>query len=411
MKRVCLLFTLLSFCLGLLAFESNAFGPTVDQLYFANLNDNPISFGARVGDQSKLILQENGYFVEYDPFPSGLQLRGSCKLNDNTLMVAMGSGTYSDGVYNFNLSSHQWSLNEWFFWPNFIKCHPTNGKYYVGERDGLYQSSDGITWTRITALGMNKCSSLAWFGQHMVCSIGSSVYTSSDAGVTWQQGGMGLLEKFRFTSSGTLYGIMDDLSDSDGLWRSFDHGASWELVFYSGGLSAVGQDYQGVIPIAWHTATARESYLAIMNTQDELSYMNHIDMNSGIIELEDFPLINPDSFYVINGSGCYFITNFGPVSSSEELLPNPSFSRLRVYPNPASSHCAIKLEGAAKTPAMIHVYNSRGQLVRKIALEEKHETQWNLLSDSGAPLPAGVYILQMKAAAGGKPLISRVVLM
>ncbi|MDD4667063.1 MAG: T9SS type A sorting domain-containing protein [Candidatus Cloacimonetes bacterium] len=409
MKKLILFFALITLCAGLMGFECNPFGPEADHIYFANFQDSPVSMGIRIGDSNKLVIQENGYFVEYVPPMINLDLVGSCLLNESTLLVAMGCGSYSDGVYNFDLNTHQWELNEWFIWPNFVKHCPENGKYYVGERDGLFESTDGTTWSRITALGSDACTSLAWHDQHMICNIGNNVFISDNAGQTWQETGMVLLEKFRFTSMGVLYGIMDDLSDSDGLWCSYDYGANWEVVFYCSCLSAVGPDYDGLIPIAWYQPFSRESFLALLNSSHELNFLNHINLDSGIYNLDGFPLVNTSSFYVLLDSECYYITNFGPVSNENQLSPDLQM-HMEIFPNPARTDCSIKLKGEAEIPELINVYNLKGQLVRRIPLNGKSETQWNLLSDNGHRLPAGIYIMHMKMGSA-KPLTGKLILL
>jgi len=398
------------FCLGLNAFDISQFGPEAMHIYCANLNQEPSAFGVRSLDQELLVLLENGEYNQYQYYAQGLPISGICQLDTNTLMVAMGAGSYSDGVYNFDLTTHQWTHNEWFMRPNFIKHCPSNGKYYVGERDGLYHSSDAVNWYRITAVGMNNCNSVDWFGQHLVCNNGNLVYISSDGGATWQQSSMSLLSGFRFTDSGMLYGIIATESDSDGLWRSHDFGTTWEPVFYSSNLAAIGPNFDDLIPLGWSQPVQDDCYLALLNGNDEIIPLEHQYLGSPVVDIELFPLINTPSFYVINSDGLYYLTNFGASSTADEMLTTPKLS-LCAYPNPASERCAIKTQNTLPNHSTLSVYNIRGQLIREIPWGTVHELSWDLRDAIGRRMPSGIYYLRLTDRKGATRATSRVVVM
>ncbi len=396
MKHLCLIMAISLCSITLAAFECSPYGPVADELHCALLDEVTEAYGARVGDSEVLILLENGEYNQYTYYAQGLPISGLCWRDANTLMVSMGAGTYSDGVYNFDLTTHQWTINEWFFHPHFITRSPDNLKYYVGERDGLYTSGNGEDWYRETDMPQDDCRSMACYGQHIVCNVGNSVYISSDAGIQWQQAGMGLLEKFRFTDDGVLYGIMDDLSDSDGLWRSYDFGQSWELVFYASSLSCVGPDFGEIIPVAFHETDGRDNYLALLDADDVLTFLAHEDLQSSIQEIGLFPLVNTPSFYVINDTGFYFITGFIPIGNEDQLAPAPDASALKVYPNPATKDCRVSVSDGACI-SELKIYNLRGQLLRTIRQSAK-ELAWDLCDDRETPLPAGIYLLRAATA-------------
>lgn len=392
MKHICLFLLVSLFTITLYAFECNTYGPVADKIYCALLDQGLEAYGARIGENYFLILWENGEYHQYLYYDQGLPISGLCCRDANTLMVTMGAGTYSDGVYNFDLTTHQWAINEWFFRPNFITYCSENSTFYVGEGGGLYRSTDAVTWSRVVALGNGDCRSLAWFGQMMICNIDNGVYISSDGGAQWQQSGMNLLEEFRYTDNGTLYGIMDDLSDSDGLWRSYDNGQNWDVVLYASALSCLGSNFAEFMPVAFHESGDRDNYLALLNGSDELTFLSHADLCSGISEIGIFPLINTPSFYVINSSGLHYITDFGATSTDEPLVGVSEHTCVRVYPNPATKDCRIALsDGDLITE--VKVYNLRGQFVRTICTPTK-ELNWDLRDDQARSLPAGVYILR-----------------
>jgi len=185
------MFIVASFCC-----EVTPFGPEADDVTYANLAQEPISFGGTANGQNDLFVWEGGTWNFYPFWATGLPATSIWNLDETTIMVAMGAGSYSDGVYNFDLNTHTWTINEWFMFPNFLVYNPGNGIYYVGERDGLFRSADANSWTRITSLGTNKCSSLAFYNSNMVTNNGALVKYSTDNGLTWQTGNTSKSEGF-----------------------------------------------------------------------------------------------------------------------------------------------------------------------------------------------------------------------
>jgi len=331
------MFILASYC-----FEVSPFGPTADELVYANFEQAPISFGGSVNGYNGLFISEGDTWYHYPFWSQGLPITSIWNLNDSTIMVAMGAGTWSDGVYNFDLNTHVWTVNEWFMFPNFIKYNPGNNLYYVGERDGLFKSSDAIDWFRITSLGIEECNSLADFGANLITNNGSFVKYSTDNGQTWQTADTSNLRGFRFTSSGVLYAIMDVESDSDGLWRSDDYGATWDNVLYTSNLNCIGPDFGDYLILGWNLPNENGNYVAVMNAQYQLTQLTHDSLDSGVKQMEIFPLINTPSFYVINSEGFFYLTGFLPVSNDDANIPSVSDIRIQAYPNPFNLETSIE---------------------------------------------------------------------
>ncbi|MCK4311783.1 MAG: hypothetical protein KAW88_03500, partial [Candidatus Cloacimonetes bacterium] len=65
------------------------------------------------------------------------------------LLVVMGNGSYSDGIYLFNFINFEFFVVEWFFNPRFIEYCETDGYFYVGGEQGLAKSETGTIWEAI----------------------------------------------------------------------------------------------------------------------------------------------------------------------------------------------------------------------------------------------------------------------
>ncbi len=393
------MFIVASFCC-----EVTPFGPEADDVTYANLAQEPISFGGTANGQNDLFVWEGGTWNFYPFWATGLPATSIWNLDETTIMVAMGAGSYSDGVYNFDLNTHTWTINEWFMFPNFLVYNPGNGIYYVGERDGLFRSADANSWTRITSLGTNKCSSLAFYNSNMVTNNGALVKYSTDNGLTWQTGNTSNLRGFRYTENGVLYAIMDVESDSDGLWRSDDYGETWDNVLFTSNLNCIGPDFGEYIILGWRQANEEDGYLAVLDSQSQLTQLVHASLDSEVRQLEIFPLINTPSFYVINGEGCFYITGFLPVNNDDATAPVIDGIKLQAYPNPFSRETTIEVKVKDMAAALkVDVYNLKGQLIKRLS-NDNRQTQntfsWDGRDFNNQLVGSGFYFV--KAELNGK---------
>ncbi len=402
--RYLLMFALLGIALAGYAFDCTQFGPTVDELWCADLQQEPLSFGGMSGGWSGIFIEENDQWAFYSNFPQYIPLWDIYKRDASTFMGLFGMGTYSDGLYNFDLNAHSWTIDEWFVWPHFIQKYPNTGRYYVGESMGLFDSFDGSEWNIVIGMGGADCYSLAWQDNHLVTNIGSSVRYSSDSGQTWQQSSMILLKGFRFAADGTLYGLMNAGSDSDGLWRSEDFGATWNVVFYTTGLCCIGPDFNGVLPLGWDQVNEVGCHAALVDSLGNLTPLNHPSLASAVREMEIFPLINTPSFYVINGDGCFYITGFINTAAEDETIPPVPEPALRVWPNPARSQLRIAIDRGSQEPVSLAFYDVKG---RKVLSAAPVALRDGCLEQTLPPLPAGLYLLKVKQ--GPRVFLDRIV--
>ncbi len=401
MKKI-FIFTLLISAVFCFAFQVDTFGPTADDFSCANLDQVPASFGIQIANQKKLCLWENGIWNSYSYFTTGLTIKGTYMLNADTMLVAMGIYSYSDGIYNFDINTHNWQLNDWFILPNFVKYNPHNQLYYVGERDGLFYSANGHNWTRITSLGSNKCISIAWYDSNIITNNGQMVYYSNDNGLNWQQSSISNLSSFRFDDNGILYAIMDVGSDSDGLWRSNDFGANWTNILYTSALSCLGPIYNNNVTLGWRESYADSCFVGMLNSSGEVTFFNHPLLNAPVKQIDIFPYINTPSFYVLNSGGCFFVTGF-LVGIDDPVIPQIPQAKISTYPNPALSYADIYLSKVSPEPCKLTIYNLKGQKVRNLDLAETLKEQtlsWDLKNNNGFKVSAGIYFLVLQDTKG-----------
>ena len=178
---------------------------------------------------------------------SGMPCNESVQLDSNNILIAMGNGTFSDGIYKFDLTTHQFEVREWALKPHFIIFCPLLNMYYAGCAIGLLYSSNGLDWTYDSTYYDQNCTAMDYCDNHLVLSTMSpdssahSIYFSNDGGTTWNSASIGSpwISDFCFMQDGSLYGIFPDYSYSSGLWKSTDYGYTWQVEFWSTGMSCV----------------------------------------------------------------------------------------------------------------------------------------------------------------------------
>ena len=113
-----------------------------------------------------------------------------------------------------------------------------------------------------------------------------------------------------------------------------------------------------------------------------------------------------------NGSLRFSFTAVGaaPAVGVEDGLAPPR-QMLRIVPNPTSSLATVYLPAFSRKllpGAQLTIYDVSGRRVRRIAADGNETVIWNLATETGTPVAAGVYLLRLEAAGrslGGQRLL------
>lgn len=92
-----------------------------------------------------------------------------------------------------------------------------------------------------------------------------------------------------------------------------------------------------------------------------------------------------------------------PITAADDPLA-PVISSLSAWPNPFRDKVTLSWKQTGKAPAILSVYNLRGQLQRRVTLAAgdgaEQSCSWNAIDDHGRKLPTGIYL--MKLEQGGR---------
>lgn len=320
-----------------------------------------------------------------------LPVVGACYMDPGQLLVAMGNGSWSDGIYRFNLETHTFEIVMWAPYPNFLEYHEPSGTYWLGTQfGGLFVSENGLEWTALPYFEGKSCTCYDSYGERMVVSELSNlynIYCSDDSGNTWYQSAFPLMiSDMKFDSWGKLWGIFPDYSDSSGLWFSVDYGNNWEVSFYGENMSAVGLDAFGNLFVGWkeelgiarYDQTAPPPGLTFLNNGLPEASINRIQLN---------PVMSAPAIFICTDSGAYYSYDY--MVGKEDLITSPS--PLYIYPNPASDKLTVSCKC---TIHEISVFTMMGDLVSfsKPGINELHLR----IED----LSEGIYVVYCRTDSG-----------
>ncbi len=397
MKNMVIIFLLVFFPFISHSYTWQSFCPTT-------IYANNICFG--VGSWKGVICSPEGMYLweddieEWTYYTYGLPVTGAVNLNATQILVAMGCGTYSDGIYTFDLETHQFEVVEWFFKPAFLKYYDYNGSYFVGlEENGLYVSSNGMDWNSVSYFDTISCQSIDFYDEHIILSDGTydfyCIYYSDNAGYSWSNVSNGnSLRNVKFNYSGIAYSILPGMSQSAGIYFSTDYGYNWNPIYWMFYINALGIDAMGNVFLGWYNGWG----IAMINNPYPYPYPDLIFLNEGlpnlnINEITINPAMSAIAIFCCTDEGVYVCYDY-MVGEDEIHIES---DRISIFPNPVSGQTAIKinLPEIAGSLFTISVLNNSGLKVDEIKVENTSSQNLEITWNKGN-LPSGIYYLVVR---------------
>jgi hypothetical protein len=417
-KKLFILLFLLVLCF-LQAYEWSVYGLETGEInnmcFLENVNYQEIicaSNGFYIFENSEWLLYSYGNLPVWNVYAD---LSGT-----GDLIMIMGDGSYSDGVYLFTLDISEFTILEWFTYPAFLLRSEFSGTYYVGGSNGLIKSNDGINWESVTFFEGKNCHAMAIYGEQIIVTANENdIYYSTNNGEEWLESLSNLLiTDMDFDQSGKLYAIFPDMSWSSGLWSSDDFGATWFVEFWDNMLSSVFITLEEKIFVGWQEPAANEGLALWDAEQEELHFFNNGLPNLNINTITYCPFIDYPNIICCTDDGSYMLTDYN-ITSAQENLFGTDFN-LKNYPNPfySATMISFELSAAEAENSQLMIYNVKGQLVKDLSqnlqnnfLEDKsrsdeeynkfgkirkYSVSWDGRDDSGILMPSGVYLYKLE---------------
>ncbi|HPT72341.1 MAG TPA: T9SS type A sorting domain-containing protein [Candidatus Cloacimonadota bacterium] len=391
MKNSHLLFLLLLLFSNILwGYQWNAYGPDNVPISKADWHIPAVLVN---GD---IYLQENGNWGPYSYM--NLDVIDFVSYNADKLMVILGTGSNSDGVYFFNLQNHTFQLLRWTMNPIFVKYCSADSKYYVGGLEGLYKTTDGTDWTEVSIPGTGSVTDFANYGSQFIVAKNNQVWHSPDGGFAWIQSPYGsLIHNFRFDDEGVAFGIINAGTYSDGIWHSFDYGANWTVIEWTLHVSCIGPKFNNNVVLGWYNGEGSQTGVGMTVPGGDFVTLNTGLPNLNIKCMDDFDLINTPSFWVGTDNGAYYCTGF--LTDNEDQVQYPEVhSTLTNYPNPFNNSTTITYKASHVLPELkISIFNIKGELVFQKELKGSTNVQWNGENEDGEQVSSGLYLSRISS--------------
>jgi hypothetical protein len=346
-----------------------------------------------------ILIQETGGWQLHSTNLPVLQLK---KISEAELIFIMGNGSWSDGVYKYNLETAEHQVLEYTPWPNFIYFCENDNHYYVGFEQGLLTSEDGETWNEVEYFNMNTCLAMITYGNNYIVSS-DYVYYSYNSGVDWQQ----TETCFPFSAFAVreevepiFLGIFPGSSYSSGLYSSENGGANWEVVFWDIYLTDILWLFNNMTFVSFADEDEVEPGVVSYYFEDEsFTYYNTGLPEATVNRLTFNPLVNCLNVVACSSQGAYMLTGFGTNTGAEIV---PVLQEVQIYPNPFNPETTIHYNVQQATNVKIDVYNQNGQKVITLVNDYKpaggHTVLWQGKDNQGNSVASGVYFCKLQAA-------------
>lgn len=322
------------------------------------------------------------------------------------LIVIMGDGSYSDGIYGYTIDIDEFAVRYWFVEPDFLIQDQLTGTYFVGGTSGLVSSEDGVEWQEVGFFNGMNCHAMAISGSNYIVSANDyDIFYSSDAGANWNTSETYLLiSDMTFDSTGKLYGIFPDMSWSSGLWSSLDYGVNWQVEFWDVMLSSVYTDLQDKVFVGWEEGGNNQGFAQWDATGEGLYFYNNGLPNYIVNKITTHPYIDCINIICCTAEGSYMLTDY-EITSAEEEIPAEAES-MTIYPNPFNPETEIscQLSENSSQELEIVIYNLKGQKVRTLPLSPSLSVTWDGRNDQAKPVTSGVYFARLST---GKQVLQK----
>lgn len=391
MKKLIFFIVILLGATGVNAIEWSQIGPTTTVYQYRSTFAGDVLCGP---DGMTIGLGDDWLTYSYGQLP----IWDAAEIYPDYLLVIMGDGSWSDGVYEFNLDTHEFTVREWIYNPRFLFQH--NNAFYVGGESGLNRSTDnGQNWVSATELTNVECYDMAASAQHLFVSSADGLFRSADNGQTWELISTVTipLQQLACGYDGTLYGIFPGVSNSSGLWSSTDAGTTWNVEFYSDLMSDVHLT-GGFIFVSWDQGSAHQGVAIWDDDATALIWLNEGLPNLNVCQLSENTMIDCPNIVTCTEAGTFITCDLFQLGIEETPVIH-SQPGLTNYPNPFNPTTTIVFSLDRAQPVSIKIYNAAGQLVTTLfdgkAKPGLNRVQWNARDAHGDCLASGMYVYRL----------------
>ncbi len=359
-----------------------------------------------IGIPEDALCTENGLLIDssgvWKNYSVGLPVLDVYQHKPDTLLVVLSNGSWSDGLYSFNLQTRTFDVIFYCGFPRFIYYEPTLSTFYLGTLQGCYFSDDCVNWTDIAAFRDLECYSMtSWQGNRVISTSDGIYYQTAPSSLPFQRSEASInVTTLTHDGSGNIYGVYPGSSRSSGIWLSTDFGETWTNEFYEMWLSEVY--YNGDLIVGWEERNGDHFGAGIWDIwQNLLMMINRGLPNARVNRFSTNQWINCLNIICCTDSGAYFSCNFYP---SDLYIPADETSTsdmilTKCSPNPFCSTATISYTIPCASRVKLEIYALDGKRIKtltdRIQSAGEHSVIWDATDNNNKPVTPGIYLYKI----------------
>lgn len=318
----------------------------------------------------------------------------------------------SDGIYRWHDMRQEWMPVWWCPRPFFVCEHPLMpSQCYCGNFEGLFTSTDMVTWTELGGAALPDTVTTCWFHptDPNVLMVGTcrGMYRTTDLGLTW----MLVNEEVSHLPVADIetgqsvpippwfvFASVGNGSYSDGMFRSDNEGVDWHRILWMALPTDLLQDVErsDLTRTVMLLGTIGQGIRRIDHNGANMGNLNTGLPSLTVYRMRYDPYIDTLAVFACTGGGLYECMLLEPTGVVPEV---PEVVVCRASPNPWGESIAFSVTGTRKAaPARLRVFDLAGREIWswKGTLSPGEPLEWNGRDADGRPLASGVYFYRIE---------------
>jgi|GEM_PF-1788902 len=336
---------------------------------------------------------------------------------NNRIFCAFGCGSNSDGLYEFDVTTQEFELIGWYFFPHFVK--KLSSGFYFGYGDwnmygGLLHSTNGDEWTAIDFFNSKNVNDVEENGDgSLFIAADNEIYLENNGNYTSFTTPSLITDIYvrNYPYNDEVYIASGGGSYSDAVYRAeYENGEITGLTYICGLFQPNSiYEYEGYLVVGCIDYFSN-LYLVEPEENGQVQEIGSELGINGVYCFEFYPIYTPN-FMVGTDIGVFLATNL-TASSENELTEINSLILLRNYPNPFNPSTTIyfettSLHNASAWQANLHeetrieIYNLKGQKIKTFPIPNSsllipNQVVWDGKDDNNKPVGSGIYLYKLK---------------
>ncbi len=328
---------------------------------------------------------------------------------NDRIFCAFGSGSYSDGLYEFDVTTQEFELITYCEYPPHFVKKLSSGFYFgygFGNMyGGLLHSTNGDEWTAIEFFNFKDVTDVEEnCDGTLFISAGNEIYIENNGSYTSLTTPSLITDIYirNYPNNDEVYIASGGGSYSDAVFRVEYENNEITGLTYICGLFQPNQIYEYEDYLVIGCIDYYSNLYLVEPIENGLIQQIGSELSINDVYCFEFYPTYEHNFMVGTDIGVFLGTNLTSVSNNEVTEIN-NVTLLKNYPNPFNPSTTISFSVTQNSDFVnLEIYNIKGQKVRTFTNHQIFESTnqqiiWNGTDDNNQPVSSGIYFYQLKA--------------